>query len=138
MQPPLYGLFGGAVAALLHGLFGLVHWYSWEAYLLIGLFISIAGWLGDLLWRTTVETSSGHPASSLAVLSRIPFWFLAGGIGYALGMILSKKLFLLGFYDKPMRPIFILGGIIGVAIQIPRIFFSLKITSNNAAITRTE
>ena len=121
----------GFVALALHGIFGLVHWYTWNAYVVIGVSVSVFGWGGNLLSRgtdfprgTDIESANLHgggPASGGPVgqqLLRLPFWFMAGGCGYTTGMLTAKKLLLLGFYDTPVRPIFLLGGVMGCALQL--------------------
>jgi hypothetical protein len=108
----------GFAALALHGIFGLVHWYTWNAYLLIGLSLSLFGWGGSLLRRTLTDRNVGPTRSALGMLSGLPFWFFSGGCGYTTGMLIAKKLLLLGFYDIPVRPIFLLGGIIGCALHV--------------------
>ena len=108
----------GLAALALHGVFGLVHWYTWNAYLLIGLSLSLFGWGGELLRRSSAGQMIGHARSYAGMLSGLPFWFFSGGCGYTTGMLIAKKLLLIGFYDIPVRPVFLLGGIVGCALRV--------------------
>ena len=112
----------GILIALLiwavHALFGLVHWQRLPGYLIIGYTISLAGRVADVLWKVTIEAMVKRPATLIGYLTRIPFWYLAGGVGYVLGMLVAKKAGLIGFYDIPVEPLFALGGKVGCLMQI--------------------
>jgi hypothetical protein len=140
----LRALPAGLAALALHGIFGLVHWYTWQSYVVIGLSLSLFGWGGDLLRRTLTDRPAikiggssaikiggfnvgptqltdknvGATLSVTGILRALPFWFFSGGCGYTTGMLAAKKLLLLGFYDVPVRPIFLLGGITGCVLQM--------------------
>ena len=130
----LFAIPAGLAALALHGIFGLVHWYTWGAYLVIGLSLSLFGWGGDLLRRSLTDRPAikiggfnihqrdggqvGPTRSFAGVLSALPFWFLTGGWGYTTGMLISKKILLIGFYYIPVRPIFLVGGILGCVLHL--------------------
>ncbi len=105
------------LTAAFHGVFGVVHWQRWLAYPCIGITIASMEWGGERIWHLTVGRLAECSGGPLNWLTRIPFWFLAGGIGYAGGMLAAKKMFLIGFYDIPVKPIFMVGGAIGFAVQ---------------------
>jgi len=104
----------GLAALAFHGIFGLVHWFTFYAYLVIGISLALFSWGGELLWRSLTDRPSNKWA---AIMSALPFWFFSGGCGYTTGMLLAKKLSFIGFYDIPVRPIFLVGGIIGCALH---------------------
>ncbi len=114
----LYGILVALLIWLVHALFGLVHWQRLPGYLIIGNMMTFAGWGAEVLWRNTIGNMLMRPPPFVAYLARIPFWYLAGGIGYVLGMLVAKKTGLIGFYDIPVEPLFALGGKIGCLVQI--------------------
>src|SRR5437016_11222359 len=103
-----------AVVYALHGLLGLVHWVNPAAYLLIGTAFTFLDWGTGRLWLNAVGSSMRHRDSLLAFLTRMPFWYLGGGCAYVLGMLLAKRFGLMGFYDVPVKPLFSLGGELGI------------------------
>ena len=113
-----YATFAGIAAAGSHGLFGLVHWQTWLAYPLIGGAMSFLGWCAGRLWQVTVAHMLKHPDSLMGPMTRVPFWFFAGGMGYEIGMFAAKKMRLLGCYDTPAKPLFHLGGTLGCLLWL--------------------
>jgi hypothetical protein len=107
-----------AVAYILHGLLGLVHWSTPAGYLLIGVMYSCLVLGFDRLWFNAVAVLMRHRDSLLASLTRLPFWYMAGGVAYVLGMLLAKRFGSMGFYDVPVKALFSLGGKLGIAIQL--------------------
>ena len=108
----------GCGVFFLHGLRGAVHWWSIGGYALIGACVSFICWGSDVLWRGSVVPIVSGSRWSFIYCTRIPFWWIGGAISYTLGMLLAKKLQLIGFYDIPVKPIFILGGQIGCAVLL--------------------
>lgn len=109
----VYGVVAGVSAAFMHGIFGLVHWQSWPAYLFIGIGMSLTGAGAEQIWHSMVARMLARPHAPRGIVTRVPFWFLAGGMGYVLGMLIAKKLHLIGFYDIPVRLLFFRGGVLG-------------------------
>ncbi len=74
-------------------------------------------WGSDYLWFTTIATMIEKPFGWLAYLTRIPFWWIGGGIGYTIGLLISKKLGLFNINEIPIILFFIFGGNLGMLIQ---------------------
>ena len=126
-ERPLLGVFratvyGAAIALVLTIMNYFIiefQWYNLFGFLLVGIGISLFGWGSDRLWHSTISKMVMNPFSVLAYSSRLPFWFIAGGIGYTLGMLIAKKYGLLAMYDVPVKQLFQYGGKVGCVIQIP-------------------
>jgi len=88
-------------------------------YLLLGACIALFGWGGNRLWQVTVGMMTVAFPPWAAYASRIPFWYLCGGMGYVLGLLVAKRYALLTVYDIPVRPLFQFGGLLGIATQLP-------------------
>jgi len=88
-------------------------------YLLVGNALSFFGWGAERLWYSTISPMLGNPFSWYAYLTRIPFWYFAGGTGYVVSMLLAKKLGLLMLNDIPVKQLFDTGGLIECGIQVP-------------------
>ncbi len=112
------GIFVALSLSILHSVLGAVHWWSFSGYVIVGFGLVFFSWGAERIWWNTIGAMFHRPFSMMAYMSRAPFWFIAGGIGYTLGMLLAKKFSLMGFYDIPVKPLFMLGGKIGVIFQI--------------------
>lgn len=86
-------------------------------YILIGASVALFGWRVDRLWYLTFAPMIRKTMSWIGFISRIPFWYFGGAVGYVLGLLIAKKLFLLTVYDIPMKPFFLFGGIVGIAVH---------------------
>lgn len=89
-----------------------------SGYLLVGGGVMSLGWGLDRLWYSTVALMIPKPFSFAGYISRLPFWYFSGAIGYVLGLLTAKKLNLLTVYDIPVKSLFFFGGNIGILIQI--------------------
>jgi hypothetical protein len=87
-------------------------------YLMVGNGVTFFGWCAEQLWLSTISKMFKNPFSWFAYLTRVPFWYFSGGIGYTLGILLSKKFGMINESDIPIKPIFYTGGKIGIAIQV--------------------
>jgi|ERR1041385_1421784 hypothetical protein len=128
----------GSVAALILTLFrflaGALNWRNAVGFLLIGNGVSFFGWGAERLWYATVSTMVENPFSISAYCSRIPFWYIAGGIGYTLAALMAKKLGLLDVTDIPVKGLFDVGGRIECVIQVPlQILLYRKLMSQSLA-----
>lgn len=54
-----------------------------------GLFF--LGWGVERLWYSTISKMMNNPFSLIAFLTRIPFWFIAGGIGFSFPLLFANK-----------------------------------------------
>ncbi|HEV8539269.1 MAG TPA: hypothetical protein VGR15_10175 [Bacteroidota bacterium] len=118
IESAVFGLVCAAALLLLHGALGAVHWWSISGYILIGMIFSFAELAADRLWEYTVGNMFKRSSPIAAFCARILFWYVAGGAGYTFGMILAKRIGLMGFYDIPVKPIFNFGAMLGVAFQV--------------------
>jgi hypothetical protein len=60
----------------------------------------------------------GKPFSPLAFLTRVPFWYIAGGIGYVIGVVVGKKIGWLVAYEIPIKEVFDFGARFGCVTQL--------------------
>jgi hypothetical protein len=87
-------------------------------FIIAGNGLMFARWGVEILWSSIVSKMVENPYSWFAFLTKIPFWYLAGGIGYTLSILISKRIGLIEFYDIPINPFFHTGGKILVVVQI--------------------
>ncbi len=93
-------------------------WGHLPGFVVVFVAFSLSLWTGERLWRTTVGSLFSFQKLILIFLSKLPFWALAGGIGWEIGLLLAKRYGLLTVYDIPIRSWFIFGCTLGVLIQI--------------------
>ena len=104
-----YAAVTAAVVFILQHALGVIHWSAFGANLLVGAMMSAAAWgtvrlLDSMMPKMTIE-----PSSLRGFVLRLPFLYVAGGIGYTSGMVIAKKIGLAGFYDIPIQPVFVFG-----------------------------
>ena len=109
------GLLFSAVVFTVQSILGVLHWSTGYAILLFGMTMSLTTWGSEQLWYAAFRGSRIEPCSAAGFLARIPFWYMACGIGYTVGMLAAKKLGLIGFYDVPVSAVFTLGARTGLA-----------------------
>ena len=114
-----YGTSAAIILTLVNVLLNGAPWKGFIGYLLMGSGISFFGWGAERLWYSTISPMVDNPFSWYAYLSRIPFWHVAGGIGFTLGMLLAKKIGVLEVNDIPVKRLFDFGGLIECGIQVP-------------------
>ncbi len=85
-------------------------WLSGMALLLVGMILSFAAWAAFRLWTVTIAPMVVASPDILKALTRVPFWAMAGAIGYTAAILLMKKLSWLAVADRPVRPHFYFGG----------------------------
>lgn len=104
--------------ALLTGLVQIFVGYfasaSPAAVLLMGFALSLMLWGADRLWFSMVAPMFRRPFSIPAYLSRVPFWYLAGGIAFEAAVIASRSFGWLETYGIPAKYDFDMGARIGV------------------------
>ncbi|MBA4312796.1 MAG: hypothetical protein C0417_09220 [Chlorobiaceae bacterium] len=112
-------------------------WHSFRSdlislYLLSGLSISFFSWSAERFWFTIISPMISDPFSTLSYLSQLPLWWLAGGIGYVFGIVLSKIFFPIDFYEVPIKIYFFVGTFAGILsrltmqVRVYRILLSIK------------
>jgi hypothetical protein len=107
------GVAVSAAVAVLNFIYGLYEWATVPAYAIIGYTVIFSGLVAEELWSSAFAKLFRTPFTVPAILSRVPFWMLAGGIGYTAALLVCKKAGLLGVYEIPVWYIFYLGTKIG-------------------------
>lgn len=95
----------------------VIKWEGVIGLLFTGWLIAFMGWGSERLWCSTVGTMMNHPFAWYAYITRVPFWFISGGIAYTTGILLTARAKWLLVHDIPVRDIFISGGFIGFLLQ---------------------
>ncbi|HTK81183.1 MAG TPA: hypothetical protein VL633_02735 [Bacteroidota bacterium] len=111
----LCGLSFSLIVFTVQSILGVLHWSTGFAILLFGMTMSCTTWGAEQLWYAAFRGSGVEPFSTAGFLARLPFWYMACGIGYTIGMLAAKKLGLIGFYDVPISAVFRLGARTGLA-----------------------
>jgi hypothetical protein len=111
------GIVIGILLMLDTSIAGALHFLKIVCLIVTGWVIAFFGWGAERLWYSTIGRMFAHPLKWYAYLSRIPFWFIGGGISYTLGLLVSEKSGFLSVQDIPVRSLFISGGCIGLFMQ---------------------
>ncbi|MDI6804322.1 MAG: hypothetical protein QME58_10835, partial [Bacteroidota bacterium] len=77
------------------------------------------GWATERLWYATISKMMANPFSFWAFFTRIPFWFIGGGMGFSISSLLAYKFGLVYISVVPQSNLFLLGGILECILQIP-------------------
>ena len=109
---------------ILQHVLGLVHWSTVTAMLIIGVVMSFANWGAERLWYSIIAGMMREPLSLVGFATRIPFLYVASGIGYVICMLAAKKNGLIEFYDIPARTLFIVGARLGIVVWLSLQFLS--------------
>lgn len=91
---------------------------SLGALVIVGLSVSVFLWGSFRLWSFTIAPMLGERRSLGHLLTRIPYWFIAGGIGYTLGLLVMKKTGFLDVRDIPVKDLFIFGGKFSAGMEL--------------------
>ena len=97
---------------------GNVPWWTPHGYLFVATSISFFNLGGRRLWRSRLGNLVQDLPAGLVLVTMLPCWYFAGGIGYTLTLLLCKKIGIMGAYDTPVRDIFYFGGWTGIVIQL--------------------
>ncbi|MBI4809979.1 MAG: hypothetical protein HY800_00735 [Ignavibacteriales bacterium] len=124
-ERPLPGIFRNIILGIIIGIFltiigifrGWSGWHEIISYFICGILISFFGWGAERLWYSIVAGMMQKPFSMYAYLTRLPLWWIAGGIGYTIGMLFSLKMNFIYINDIPVKNIFFYGGFIGILFQ---------------------
>lgn len=95
----------------------VIRWEGIIGLLFTGWLIAFMGWGSERLWGSTIGRMLNHPFAWYAYISRVPFWFISGGIAYTTGILLASRAKWLLVHDIPVRDIFISGGFIEFLLQ---------------------
>jgi hypothetical protein len=107
---------------------GIIHWSTLGANLLIGAMMSGALWGTERLVNGMMNKMMIEPSSLRGFVLRLPFLYVASGIGYTGGMVTAKKIGLIGFYDIPIRPVFTFGAGMGIVLLLALYLLSYYLT----------
>ena len=97
---------------------GIIHWSAFSANLFIGAMMSIVLWGAERLLNSMMNRMMMEPSSLRGFVLRLPFLYVAGGIGYTGGMVIAKKIGLIRFYDIPIQPVFVFGARMGIIVLL--------------------
>ena len=98
-------------------------WYEYQWFQIVGFLLAAAGLLllnlaAVGIWRSLAVPLIASSRGIVRYLTAVPFWFLGGAIGYTIGMLTAKKLGLLEFWDQPIAPIVLDGGLLSCCVNI--------------------
>ncbi len=87
------------------------------SYLFCGILISFFGWGAERLWYSLIAVMFKKPFSFYAYLTRLPLWWMAGGIGYTIGILFMLKADYIVINDIPIKNVFFFGSTIGITFR---------------------
>jgi hypothetical protein len=76
--------------------------------------VSLALWGADRLWYGLAGPLLARPFSIAGYLSRLPFWYLAGGMALEAALLAMRAAGLAGLYGVPARDLFDAGARVGL------------------------
>ena len=110
----LFGLPIAVLVGFVQVFTGFFESASPAAILLIGISVSMLLWGADRLWFSMIAPMFQSPFSLPAYISRLPFWYVAGGIAFETAVLASKSLGWLATYGIAVKFDFDMGARIGV------------------------
>jgi hypothetical protein len=110
----LLGILLLAVESLLKG----IGWSNIGWYLLLGYFMILFGRAAESVWYSMFASMMRQPFSWFALLSKVTFWYMAGGIGYVVGLMVMKKLGWISVNEFPVASLFDTGATVCCFVQI--------------------
>lgn len=105
-----WGCLAGILLLSIESLYKGISWSNIGWYFLIGCSMMLAGTIAESVWHSLFASMIHKPWSLFVVVSKVPFWFMAGGIGYVVGMLALKKLSLFSVNEIPIQAFFDTGG----------------------------
>jgi hypothetical protein len=109
----------GAAATFTIGMFGGRFWWGQlPGFLPVAITLALSGWACHRVWTASLHPLLHGAAGWKAGLSRIPFWFMAGGMGTVAGLLIAKEYGMLDFPDVPVKPFFTSGAGAYTAVQL--------------------
>lgn len=135
----IYSLFVSIILIIIDHIFSQPSYNNIVGYLICGCGIMYSAWWGEHLWFTIITPIIKKPFGWLSYLTRVPFWWMASGMGFIIGLLVSKKLGLFNFNEIPIITFFIFGGNLGIVIQILlRIPLNRILDKNHIFLNRTK
>jgi hypothetical protein len=114
----LMGLLFGVILLAGNALCEVVSWNTAGGMFAVGFTLSFFLWGSFRLWSFTVAPMLEERGKILHVLTRLPYWVMAGGIGYTMGLLIVKKIHLAVVQDIPVKHLFFYGGKFGAGIEL--------------------
>ena len=114
----MYTVINAIVVFIVQHALGIIHWSAFGANIFIGAMMSIVIWAAERLLNSMMNRMMMEPLSLRGFVLRLPFLYVASGIGYTGGMVIAKKIELIGFYDIPIKPVFVLGAGMGIVVLL--------------------
>jgi hypothetical protein len=105
------GLFANALAG------GAAAWSDLAGFAPTIATAALAGWAADRIRNAALAGIFPHAPWWMEYLTRAPFWYMAGGVGAVLGILIAKKYGLLDIRDIPITAFFARGANIYAGIQ---------------------
>ncbi len=136
---PMKRLCAGWVRNVLMGIFFGVVFFAGYAFgegaslrlvgalLVPGFGVSVFLWGSFRLWSFTVAPMTGARGNIFRLVTRIPYWFIAGGMGYTLGLLTMKKMGFLDVQDIPVKALFLSGGKFSAGMELVFEFLNLYV-----------
>ncbi len=115
----VYGTLIAVVLTLLNYYVLVFRWQNVIGFLPAAIGSTLLMWGSNRLWHSTISKMLDDPFAPAAFISRIPFWYLAGGMGYLIGILVAIRLGMMTMYYVPARSLFHFGGIIACLAQVP-------------------
>ena len=124
-ERPIKGFIRNVILGILVGSFLIIikafttefGWNEILSYFICGILISFFGWGAERLWYSLIAVMFKKPFSFYAYLTRLPLWWMAGGIGYTIGILFMLKLKYIVVDDVQMKNVFSFGSIVGIIFQ---------------------
>lgn len=88
------------------------------AYLAAGVSISLALWGADRLWIGMAGPLLARPFSIAALATRIPFWYIAGGMALEAALLAMRGAGVAELYGVPARDLFDAGARVGLTTGV--------------------
>jgi hypothetical protein len=94
-----------------------ISWLNIGWYVCLGSCMMFFGSVSDGVWNAMFVPMARRPFTWYVILTKVPFWFMAGGIGYVVGVVVIKKIGWLSVYEFPIQSFFITGAIVFCPVQ---------------------
>lgn len=90
------------------------------AVFIIASFIFYLGWGSERLWYAYISPVMSLPFSLKSYLTRIPFWFISGGVALSFSTLLVYEFKLIDLISWTKQyVVFTYGGLLNIVLQIP-------------------
>lgn len=128
-QRPVRGTLRNIILSLLFTLIAIIYSFFFMntitvmyivSIFIIACFISFLGWGAERLWYAYISNLMKSPFSLISYLTRIPFWFVSGGVAVSFSTLLVYKFNLIDFVSSTKQYlIFLYGAMLNIILQIP-------------------